>query len=333
MASNKIVLAGPASAGKSSLMRRLTTDTFDECEPQTIGAAFHQARVQRHGQDVKLDLWDTAGQERFGIMNLQQLYYRGGAVAVLVFDFSLPKSFAAVQDTWLPTLRQFLDRNAVVILVANKIDLSAMPPASSRLPVNQPPPVEAAGATPSSHPDGGLAASDVDNRPAAAAKRATRPPSPVESQPGGTAAAAPHGDGDGDSQQKHAEDEEAAFLRRIREFAAVEGIEHVVLTSARTGEGCAELMNAIADAALLRIARARPVLQQNPHGSNASPTIGAEVVVGGVAGGTAGASHLPGNTGTAAGKARSVDFGGQRENQGDDQSAPQRPQRGGPCAC
>lgn len=57
---------GCAGVGKTSLVQRYTTNSFNSAKTAaTAGAAFHVKKTVVNGVTVRLQLWDTAGQERF----------------------------------------------------------------------------------------------------------------------------------------------------------------------------------------------------------------------------------------------------------------------------
>ncbi|RWW13786.1 hypothetical protein GW17_00022478, partial [Ensete ventricosum] len=55
----------------------------------TVGASFlSQTLALQDSTTVKFEIWDTAGQERCMYASLAPLYYRGAAVAVVVYDIT-----------------------------------------------------------------------------------------------------------------------------------------------------------------------------------------------------------------------------------------------------
>lgn len=88
-------------------------------QESTIGASFFTKTVpEKH---VKFEIWDTAGQERYH--SLAPMYYRGAAVAIVVFDITHPASFDRAKK-WVTELRANVSNSGIVIaLVGNKIDL------------------------------------------------------------------------------------------------------------------------------------------------------------------------------------------------------------------
>lgn len=55
---------GDSGVGKSSLLLRFSTGSFEEMVP-TIGVDFKAKTLDIDGKTVRLTIWDTAGQERF----------------------------------------------------------------------------------------------------------------------------------------------------------------------------------------------------------------------------------------------------------------------------
>ncbi|SCM00463.1 ras-related protein Rab-5A, putative [Plasmodium chabaudi chabaudi] len=146
--SYKTVLLGESSVGKSSIVLRLTKDTFHDNTNTTIGASFctyvvniNEFKTNNTSDDnpsnnnnnitfndennknneslynIKFDIWDTAGQERYA--SIVPLYYRGATCAIIVFDISNSNTLDRAK-TWVNQLK--ISGNYIIILVANKID-------------------------------------------------------------------------------------------------------------------------------------------------------------------------------------------------------------------
>ena len=118
----KIVLVGPSNAGKTSIAKRFTTDTFDEFQDMTVGSAFFSKQVKTARGQVRVELWDTAGQEKF--RSVAPMYFRNAAGALLVFDSTVASSFDDCEKQWLPELLPHLKNSTeFIVLCANKADL------------------------------------------------------------------------------------------------------------------------------------------------------------------------------------------------------------------
>mmetsp|Transcript_68065 Transcript_68065/g.191867 ORF Transcript_68065/g.191867 Transcript_68065/m.191867 type:complete len:217 (-) Transcript_68065:104-754(-) len=116
----KLVIVGDASVGKSSLAVRFAKGQFNDNQEPSIGATFMTQGVHLDSATVMFEIWDTAGQERYKA--LAPMYYRGAAVAVVVFDITKYESFETAK-TWVLEIRACTD--ALIALAGNKSDLGA----------------------------------------------------------------------------------------------------------------------------------------------------------------------------------------------------------------
>ncbi|KAH7690429.1 Small GTPase superfamily ARF/SAR type protein [Dioscorea alata] len=117
----KLVLLGDSGVGKSCIVLRFVRGQFDPTSKVTVGASFlSQTVALQDSTTVKFEIWDTAGQERYAA--LAPLYYRGAAVAVVVYDITSPESFSKAQY-WVKELQKHGSPDIVLALVGNKADL------------------------------------------------------------------------------------------------------------------------------------------------------------------------------------------------------------------
>jgi Ras-related protein Rab-1A len=117
MSKCKIVLAGEAGVGKTSLFFTYADGSFPTEYLATIGVDFRFKRIDVDGESVKLQIWDTAGQERY--RGITSSYYHGANVVLLVFDITRRSTFLALRD-W-GVLAQ--NHGARILVVGNKGDL------------------------------------------------------------------------------------------------------------------------------------------------------------------------------------------------------------------
>ena len=116
----KILLVGDSGVGKSSLLARFISDSFDEQGP-TVGVDFKLKHVDVDGTRLKLTVGDTAGQERF--RTLTSSYYRGAHGVVFVYDVTSRESFENARETWRKEVEMYgTIANSVKIVIGNKID-------------------------------------------------------------------------------------------------------------------------------------------------------------------------------------------------------------------
>ena len=116
----KIILVGDSGVGKTCL---LSMYVKGECGPTipTIAVEFCTKEIElADNYKVKVQLWDTAGQERF--KSLAMTYYRKAYGILLLFDVTKRTSFISCKN-YLEEVRINSDKNCVIYLVGNKIDL------------------------------------------------------------------------------------------------------------------------------------------------------------------------------------------------------------------
>lgn len=122
----KVVVVGAIGTGKTSLIKRITNNEFNDRYKATIGVDFILKRITLEpGKDVLLQFWDIAGQERFGGSTRQ--YYKDAVAALLVFDatrsFTLEEARRWKQDIDSKAHLAHTEQKIPTILLANKIDL------------------------------------------------------------------------------------------------------------------------------------------------------------------------------------------------------------------
>ncbi len=123
----KICLAGDSAVGKTSLVRRFVSDTFDEQYGMTLGAKVSSRRY-RVGDprgagstvDVGATIWDIMGHIGFREL-MKDAYFRGAQGVLLVCDATRPETFEDLADWWTSVRSVAGSIPAVVLL--NKSDL------------------------------------------------------------------------------------------------------------------------------------------------------------------------------------------------------------------
>ncbi|MFZ2489720.1 MAG: Rab family GTPase [Anaerolineae bacterium] len=121
--SKKVCLLGDFAVGKTSLVRRLVHDMFDDRYISTIGVKVSRKTITiARDQDIidlSIILWDLAGSEEFNHMRAS--YLRGASGLFLVADVTRPATLANL-PAYLADLDQSVGRIPIV-LAANKADL------------------------------------------------------------------------------------------------------------------------------------------------------------------------------------------------------------------
>ena len=97
----KVVLIGETRVGKTSIIKRYTTNTFSSIFTPTSGP-FYATKVdnfEEYNHSIKFEIWDTAGQQKYRV--IAKIFYKDAAVCVLVYDVSSKKSFEELKNSWI----------------------------------------------------------------------------------------------------------------------------------------------------------------------------------------------------------------------------------------
>ncbi len=111
----KILLVGDGAAGKTSLVKRLLGEAFDQHEDTTHGISIRGWEVDAGGQPIKVNIWDFGGQE---IMHAtHQFFLSKRSLYVLVLDGRKDER----AEYWLRHIESF-GGDSSVLIVLNKHD-------------------------------------------------------------------------------------------------------------------------------------------------------------------------------------------------------------------
>ena len=118
----KIIIAGNASVGKTTLIKRYIEGQFIEDSKMTIGVDFEVKSLTVDEQKVKLQIWDFGGEERFRF--LLPTYVRGAKGGLFMYDITNYSSIAHIDD-WLTVIRKEIkvEDQFPIIVVGGKADL------------------------------------------------------------------------------------------------------------------------------------------------------------------------------------------------------------------
>ncbi|MFW9935812.1 MAG: Rab family GTPase [Candidatus Thorarchaeota archaeon] len=115
----KVSVIGDYAVGKTSIIKRYMTNSFDEGYKATLGAAISTFKTSVSGSDISLQVWDLAGQTSFQRVRVQYLF--GTDFAVVVFDLTREDTLDCVKE-WVKDVRQGAPE-VLLFLVGNKADL------------------------------------------------------------------------------------------------------------------------------------------------------------------------------------------------------------------
>ena len=112
----KVLLVGNGGAGKTSLVKRLTKNIFNEDEPKTHGVNIDEWAIEAEGETIKAHLWDYGGQ---GIMQAtHRVFFSTRSIYILVLNAREEPD----PEDWLMNIKS-LGGQSPVMVVINKTDV------------------------------------------------------------------------------------------------------------------------------------------------------------------------------------------------------------------
>ncbi len=121
----KLLLVGYGAVGKTSLMKRLVFDEYNDNEESTEGIEIKQWGLKtENNNDLKINIWDFGGQEIYH--STHQFFLSKRSIYLLVWDARIDKMMPnlASFDYWLRIV-SLLSQNSPILVVQNKIDQRA----------------------------------------------------------------------------------------------------------------------------------------------------------------------------------------------------------------
>ena len=121
----KLLLVGYGAVGKTSLMKRLVYDEYNENEVSTEGIDIKRWNLKtNNNNELKINIWDFGGQEIYH--STHQFFLSKRSIYLLVWDARIDKMMPnlASFDYWLRIV-SLLSQNSPILVVQNKIDQRA----------------------------------------------------------------------------------------------------------------------------------------------------------------------------------------------------------------
>ncbi len=115
----KVMVAGDGGTGKTTLIRKFVSGTFDGATAMTIGVQFHVKEMTYEGRPVSLQLWDLGGQEHFRFM--LPSYTFGAKGAILLYDTTRTSTLDSLEE-WVKICRTH-NKDLPILFGGTKIDL------------------------------------------------------------------------------------------------------------------------------------------------------------------------------------------------------------------
>lgn len=117
----KVILVGDANCGKTSLITRFTSASFDHDYKPTHGVDYESKYFDVLNVDYNMGLWDVPGQEKFKI--IVQSYYKNANVIVVCFDLTRPSTLMNASKWMQEALAANVKNDPIRFLVGTKSDL------------------------------------------------------------------------------------------------------------------------------------------------------------------------------------------------------------------
>ncbi len=114
---SKMIIVGQGQVGKTSLLKRLVENKFDE-QQSTEGISISKWEYQWGHKDIRLNIWDFGGQEIYH--STHQFFLTKRSLYLLVWDVLAEKEYGRI-DYWLRTIQSLADDSPIIIVV-NKCD-------------------------------------------------------------------------------------------------------------------------------------------------------------------------------------------------------------------
>lgn len=118
----KISFVGDSGTSKTSLMNRLLYDKFEENIPSTKASSYSPKLIKsKMEKDIIIDIWDNSGQEQY--KSLIKFFIKDRNCIIIMYDITNRASFENIKDYWYKTIKEFKEKDTLVYLVGNKMDL------------------------------------------------------------------------------------------------------------------------------------------------------------------------------------------------------------------
>ena len=116
----KLIILGDSGVGKTNIIQRYISDTFNAETRATVGVEFFVKNYRVNNDIIKLEIWDTAGQERY--KSITSAYYKGSRGALIVYDITRTITFEDIEK-WKNEINEKVKGSLKLMLIGNKCDL------------------------------------------------------------------------------------------------------------------------------------------------------------------------------------------------------------------
>lgn len=117
----KVIFIGDANCGKTSLINRFTSSSFELEYKPTIVADYESKYFEVLDASYNVGFWDVPGEERFKCIT--QTYFKDSNVIVVVFDLTRPSTLMNAIKWMKESLAANIKTDPIRFLVGTKADL------------------------------------------------------------------------------------------------------------------------------------------------------------------------------------------------------------------
>jgi len=117
----KVVLVGYLAVGKTSLRKRLVSETFSANYLATLGVDFATKRLVIDDQVVELQIWDIAGQKNY--YSVADRFLKNSDAALLVYDLTNKSTLEHLESRMEQIKANNENEEPVFLVIGNKMDL------------------------------------------------------------------------------------------------------------------------------------------------------------------------------------------------------------------
>jgi small GTP-binding protein len=117
----KVILLGEPGVGKTNIISRYLSGSFNQSSNPTIGSTFGEKIIKKEGVTYSLKVWDTTGQERYN--SITKLFVKGSHIVILVYSIDNLQSFEKI-NFWYNYIKEELQEGKYILgILGNKRDL------------------------------------------------------------------------------------------------------------------------------------------------------------------------------------------------------------------
>ena len=117
----KVILLGEPGVGKTNIISRYLSGSFNQSSNPTIGSTFGEKIIKKDGVTYYLKVWDTTGQEKYN--SITKLFVKGSHIVILVYSIDNLQSFEKL-NFWYNYIKEELQEGKYILgILGNKRDL------------------------------------------------------------------------------------------------------------------------------------------------------------------------------------------------------------------